>query len=68
MTTCDFSVFLPKLFSIVMNDLSKAKLAQLYGYQTVSTDEAIKAFSDTYFGPGETICGSKSAVYLGKSE
>lgn len=49
MNSCDLSVFLPKIFAVVMNDLSKAKLAQLYSYQGSSTDEAIKSFSDTYF-------------------
>ncbi len=52
MNSCDFSVLLPKIFAVVMNDLSKAKLAQLYSYQGTSSDEAVKNFSDTYFGPG----------------
>lgn len=68
MTSCDFATFLPELFAIVMNDLSKAKLAQLYTYQQWSVDEAIKAFSDTYFWPGESICGSKNVTYLGASQ
>lgn len=68
MTSCDMSIFLPKLFAIVMNDLGKAKLAQLYSYQGNSTEEAVKAFSDTYFGPGDTMCGSKNVTYLGKTQ
>lgn len=68
MTSCDFSILLPKMFAIVMNDISKAKLAQLYSYQGNSPEEAIKAFSDTYFGSGEAICKTKDAVYLGDKE
>gem|GEM_PF-2626588 len=33
MTSCDMSVFIPSLFAIIMNDLSKAKLSQLYSFQ-----------------------------------
>lgn len=68
MTSCDFSVFLPKLFAIVMNDLSKLKVSQLYSFEWSSPEEAAKAFSDTYFGPGDTICGSKNLFYLGVTE
>ena len=64
MTSCDYSVFLPKLFSLVMNEISKAKLAQLYSYQGTSTDDAVKAFSDTYFGSGEIVCNKKGSIYL----
>lgn len=49
MTSCDYSIFLPKLFAIIMNDISKSKLAQLYTYQGSSEEDAIKHFSDTYF-------------------
>ncbi len=68
MTSCDLASFFPQLFAIVMNDLSKIKLAQLYSYQEWSIDEAIKAFSDTYFGPGDSICGSKNVTYLGATQ
>lgn len=67
MSSCDFSVLLPELFALVMNDVSKVKLAQLYSNQWASSEEAIKVFSDTYFGPGDTICGSKNLIYLGTS-
>ena len=67
MNSCDFSVFLPALFRAVMNDISKVKLTQLYTYEGGSTEEAIKAFSDTYFGSGETICKSSSITYLNAS-
>lgn len=65
MTSCDFSQFLPKLFAIVMNDLGKVKVSQLYSFEGASPDEAAKAFSDTYFGPGDTICGTKNKFFLG---
>lgn len=68
MTSCDFALFLPKLFALVINDISKTKLVQLYSNQSDDTEEAIKAFSQTYFGSGESICKKKDTIYLSDKE
>ena len=51
-----------------MNDLSNTKMAQLYGYNGGDMDEAIKTFSNKYFGSGEEICGDQDKIYLDKEQ
>lgn len=62
---CDLSVYLPDLFSIIMDNYFSVKQSKVYGLKNIadSLDKQIAQFSLDYFPPLANICDSTSNLY-----
>jgi hypothetical protein len=68
MQACNFATLLMPMMKAIINDLSNIKLATLYGWKYENTtdmrQEAIKEFSQTYFGDPQAACRDGEKRYL----
>jgi len=58
------------IFNVLMNDYFNSKVLSIYSYMSSvgNVDEAIKIFSDKYFGSWSDICWDSSLFYLSNEE
>lgn len=76
MGDCNFTNFLPDIYSTIMNDLSNLKLASIYGYKydhnkKEDREKAIADFAHTFFHDPEhpeIACNDKATHYINKEQ
>lgn len=64
MNGCAFQNLFPEVFASIINEYSNIKVAGVYGYRGDSTPDALKQFSDKYFGVN--VCPN-NVIYLSQS-